>query len=431
MSSGKSKHKHSYFSYYTGKLFSAIREEGIFQAIKKIKNKLPFLINYYSSVPKNREAEITDYIEYLKELFNKKQYAFIDIMYPPLGWNNTLFQRFQHFSLQASQLSGFAFFGGHPMVDKLTIYTQINKNFHVFDATDSELVKAITDFLASRSERKIVRVQSIDNFTTVEDIEKLLEKGFEVIYEYIDEITNEISGDIPDFVIARHKWCIENPTVLTAATSEKLYRNAKTYNAANLVLSTNGVDYNYWHDNKRLSAPEILKNIIGKKHIIAYHGALAPWLDFNLLKRIADDGRFILLLIGYPHGNIPELKELKKHPNIIFAGRVPYNQLNRYSAFYDVGIIPFTVNDITQSVSPLKIFEYMASGIPVVSTAINECKKYQSCLIAADHDEFIKLLEKAVSLKNDSSYLQMLNTDALSNDWQKIYRELIFRIIKN
>ena len=73
----------------------------------------------------------------------------------------------------------------------------------------------------------------------------------------------------------------------------------------------------------------------------------------------------------------------------------------------------------------------MASEIPVVSTAIDECKKYQSCLIAADHDEFIKLLEKAVSLKNDRSYLQMLDTDALSNDWQKIYRELIFRIIKN
>ena len=79
-------------------------------------------------------------------------------------------------------------------------------------------------------------------------------------------------------------------------------------------------------------------------------------------------------------------------PRVHFLGAKPYAELPRYARFYDVAILPFAVNEITESVSPVKIFEYMAAGKPVVTTGLPECRKYRSCLIADTPDDFVKQL---------------------------------------
>jgi hypothetical protein len=83
----------------------------------------------------------------------------------------------------------------------------------------------------------------------------------------------------------------------------------------------------------------------------------------------------------------------------------------------DILTIPFKINNITRATSPVKVFEYMALNKPIVTTDMNECRKYKSILIAENHDDFIAKLSDALSLQNDTDYINLLNKEALENDW--------------
>ena len=79
------------------------------------------------------------------------------------------------------------------------------------------------------------------------------------------------------------------------------------------------------------------------------------------------------------------------------------------------GIIPFLINDITQATSPLKLFEYMALGKPIVTTSMNECKKYKSVILADNKEHFVENIDKAIDIvKNENKeYYKILEQEAL------------------
>lgn len=87
--------------------------------------------------------------------------------------------------------------------------------------------------------------------------------------------------------------------------------------------------------------------------------------------------------------------------------------------------IPFLINDITRSTSPVKIFEYMALHKPIVTTDMNECRKFESVLIGHDHKEFIALLDKAMSLREDQDYIALLDKEARENDWSMKAKSIV------
>ena len=91
----------------------------------------------------------------------------------------------------------------------------------------------------------------------------------------------------------------------------------------------------------------------------------------------------------------------------------------------------FLLNDITKSTSPVKIFEYMAMEKPIITTDLLECRKYKSVLIGKSYDEFLKKLEEAYKLKDDSKYHKLLQKEAKENDWSKKAQVIIDLIKKD
>ncbi|MFX6036240.1 glycosyltransferase, partial [Acinetobacter baumannii] len=73
--------------------------------------------------------------------------------------------------------------------------------------------------------------------------------------------------------------------------------------------------------------------------------------------------------------------------------------------------------DLTKSVSPLKMFEYMAQGIPVVTSGMDECRKYESCLVADDEEDFVAKVGRALTLKSEPEHRARLRRDAEANTW--------------
>jgi glycosyltransferase involved in cell wall biosynthesis len=92
-------------------------------------------------------------------------------------------------------------------------------------------------------------------------------------------------------------------------------------------------------------------------------------------------------------------------------------------------MIPFRINEITESASPIKLFEYMALGRPIVTTDMAECRKYKSVLIGKDHEDFIQRIDDALAMKNDKDYGALLKREARENTWESRV-ELISKLLR-
>lgn len=383
----------------------------------------------------NTEQGWEEFVQWLDDT----SYEFIDIFSVPMGWNTKLFQRFQHISLNVGKIGGIAIYGAHPGVDtEIKIYKFINPRLCIVNLDNWQIKQKMFEILDKRKELKYIRIQSIDLATTIQEVQAYMYKGYYIVYEYIDELTPQITGNIPEFVYARHEFLLKNKRVIVVATSDKLFSQALEIRKStiNMAVSTNGVDYEYWHTTKdQFSVPDDIKCVVERgKKIVGYHGALAKWIDYDALREIAEDGKYSLLLIGFEHDESLKNSGILENENVFYIGPKPYDQLVQYAVWYDVAILPFVINNITLSVSPVKIFEYMALKKPVVTSAIPECKKYKSCLIAKDTKDYLKQIEKAVKLIDDNDYLKLLDEEALANTWQAISErtvKMVYECIDN
>ena len=406
----------SRLSYITSRLNQGIQRHGLLRAIPLALRASTQLGSAWLN-KRMRHRLYQRRLDELSQMITSHQ-NFIDLFHVPMGWSTPLFQRFQHMSLQAAQLGGLALYGGHLQVDKdLFVYKRAEGNVIVFDALDEQVNRCVFDALQKTQQKTVLRIQSIDLATRIADVERFIQSGLTVVYEYIDEISEEITGAIPEFVIERHKWLLSKPDVLVVATSDKLLAEALKYRTHDCMISTNGVDLAHWRQAVEQPPKDILPALNTGRFVIGYHGALANWIDYDLLRRIADDGKYELVLIGYEHDTSFADSGLLDHHRVHFLGSKSYFMLNQYAKYYDIGILPFKRYALTESVSPVKLFEYMAAGKPVVTTDLRECSKYASCLVSDHTDLFLENIYIAIHARNDQKYNAALNLDAEQNSW--------------
>jgi hypothetical protein len=156
---------------------------------------------------------------------------------------------------------------------------------------------------------------------------------------------------------------------------------------------------------------------------------LAKWFDYDLLVQSAlarPDYLFVLIGPDYD-GSLP-ISRLSGQPNIFWLGVKNYADLPCYLRYFDAAIIPFIVNEITRSTSPIKLFEYMAGQKPVVTTALVECQKYPAVLVASDPPDFVNKLDKALALRSDPRYLKLLLDTARENTWDARASQIVKHI---
>lgn len=127
---------------------------------------------------------------------------------------------------------------------------------------------------------------------------------------------------------------------------------------------------------------------------VVYFGMLDDRLDQDLLVKAAQAvPEMTLRLIG---PEVTDTTRLHQMPNIRIEPPIPYAQLPQAIATADAFILPFLINDLTISCSPLKLKEYLACGRTVISTALPEALQWKDVAhIAHSHDEFIHHLQSA------------------------------------
>lgn len=401
-----------------------LKEDGLIEVIKRvlryikrrIKDKLD---NNALTYRKNYEEANAIFNKILK----KEKFKAVVVFDSRVGWNIPLFQRSQHMANELTDDGYLYFYRTSEQFDPhIKTVEKLKDRLYLVNMANFALQNAMFDLLKEYKGHKFLSLYSTDVYLDEQYIkEKYTDNGFKIIYEYIDELSDEISGHLPDFVYDRHKNIIEDKSNIAVGSADKLIEEIEEIRGKeNVAMITNGVQYDHWQYRSD-EVPEKLKDIVSKGNpIIGYFGALAKWFDYELLKKVAKERpNYEIVLIGFLYDNSFKDSKIDELENVHYLGIVDYKELNKYSQYFTISTIPFLLNDITESTSPVKLFEYMAMGHPIVTTDMRECRKYKSVLIGKGHEDFIEKLDFALTLDKNDEYYNYLKEEALANTWKE------------
>ncbi len=202
------------------------------------------------------------------------------------------------------------------------------------------------------------------------------------------------------------------------AASESLYAKAinKRGRAEGVYLLPNGVDVDlFWQS---FPEPQEYRSIPRPRAVFV--GGLPVWFDWELLTAVARHRKdFSFCIVGegdYYPADLPN--------NVYLLGARPHQQIPPYLQHADVGLIPFKNMPRIRSVErPLKFYEYIASGLPVVTVPYGNMKKMSPpALLAGTSDEFARALDLA--LEHSAEAKSQLRQEARRYSWQRIFEQL-------
>ena len=140
-----------------------------------------------------------------------------------------------------------------------------------------------------------------------------------------------------------------------------------------------------------------------ERPVVGYYGAIASWFDMDLLVAMARlFPQWDFVLVGSTYESNTTLAE--QLPNVYFTGEVPYADLPGYLHAFDVCTIPFQITELTRCTNPVKVYEYLCAGKPVVSTELPEVMQMGDYAhVAGTHETFAQALEKAMEERTDQA----------------------------
>lgn len=179
---------------------------------------------------------------------------------------------------------------------------------------------------------------------------------------------------------------------LVLVCSAKLLETKKLLNPRTYLV-THGVDHAHFHAaaNPNLPIANELRNL--PHPILGFHGLIADWVDLPLLAELAKlKPSWSIVLIGKADTNLDPIRGL---PNVHYLGHRPYARLPEYLRGFDVALLPFVMNQLTVSSNPLKLREYLAAGLPVLSAPLPEALRFGSLVrTASTAEEYVCEIEK-------------------------------------
>ncbi len=230
-----------------------------------------------------------------------------------------------------------------------------------------------------------------------------------VIYDCMDH--HEGFGNVSEDMLAIEKALVSNSdlTITTSSWLDELVSKSTSRRA----LIRNAGEYS--HFAKRPT--ELFQDTAGRK-IIGYYGAIAEWFDVDLVEAMA--ARFpehLILLIGADTVNASA--QLSKYKNVVFTGEKPYAELPGYLHSFDVCLLPFKVIPLTLATNPVKVYEYLSAGKPVVSVDLPEIRQFENLVrTAQDHTEFLEVVNQVLANPGSEQDVQDRQAFARNQTWQ-------------
>lgn len=202
--------------------------------------------------------------------------------------------------------------------------------------------------------------------------------------------------------------------ILTSSTY--LESALSKYRQKSIMLRNAGDFAHFSKSQHKLAKPSDLADLEGD--IFGYYGAIADWMDDKIIKHLAitHPSDSIVLIGRIQNKTIERLSH--KYKNIHLLGEKPYSELPHYLSHFSVCLIPFKITELIKATNPVKIYEYFASGKPVVTTPIPELKIYKKLVYVstspASFSNQVDLAMKEKSLTLAKSRIRV----AKENTWE-------------
>lgn len=198
----------------------------------------------------------------------------------------------------------------------------------------------------------------------------------------------------------------------TIATAESLTRSKCPATGRTLHLPQ-GVNYDHFAGPR--AVPPDLASL--PRPIIGFAGGVGPTIDRTLLAAVRTRlPEASIVLVGMHQ---EEIDPAAWPAGIHFLGARSYDVLPAYVQAFDVGLVPYVHNAHTAAVDPLKVLEYLAAGIPVVSTGLREVRKYADVVEVADGgDAFADAVVRALATRG-GAHRRARQTVASHHTWER------------
>jgi glycosyltransferase involved in cell wall biosynthesis len=206
--------------------------------------------------------------------------------------------------------------------------------------------------------------------------------------------------------LAKREEALCRQADLVTCTAPALLEQKKGFNPGNTFLVHNVGDAEHFaraSDDATEVAVE-LQDI--RRPIIGFVGAVSDYkLNIDWLVALAEARPDVDVVVIGPIGNADastDVRRLIKAPNIQLLGHRAYADLPRYLKAFDVAVIPYRINEHTESVFPIKFFEFLATGRPVVISNLPALEQfYDTVHVATTSDEFVQLCGHALQAEDD------------------------------
>ncbi len=209
---------------------------------------------------------------------------------------------------------------------------------------------------------------------------------------------------------ARNCQVVAYPTVSLKKRAEEIAPQAV------ICFTPHGVDYEHFA-RPRPRPPEYTS--IPRPRAV-YVGLIEMWVDLELVAYCARSlPRFSFVLIGPIRVPTNVVRNL---PNVYLLGPRPYEEIPAYLQHADVGLVPFRLSRLTAAVRPVKLYEYMAAGLPVVATRNPAIEAENPPIFMADtYEEFAQALERALEERN----AEVLREFVKGRSWERSFMNLL------
>lgn len=243
-----------------------------------------------------------------------------------------------------------------------------------------------------------------------------------LVYDCMDDFSG-FTGSPSDLDLWEDELCERADSIWVVS---KHLENKLSRYANKIRYVPNGVNYTHFSIAQQLRSAKA--QLTTRRPRLIYIGTIFDWFDANLVGEVAKILHdWDIDLIG-PVRLSAEQRQSLDQPNIHFLGTKDYKDLPEQLANADVAMIPFVINDLIRGTSPIKLYEYLAAGVPVVSTPMPEVLPYIQPGVVQCEETASAF---AAAVRNLANATDRVACDAIAqqSSWESRFRNALVNLI--
>ena len=264
--------------------------------------------------------------------------------------------------------------------------------------------------------------------TQIEYIRPLLCKNNKLIYDCMDDMEEfphvKFNNELRKRIVKDEKYLLKNSNYLFFSAE---YLKDKVLKRTGIVRTDVNIVNNALElpslDDKEITNPVALDIIRFVKKLtkpLLYVGTIDAWFDFDSVTRaIKEIPDLNIVLLG------PLRTSMPNHERIHYMGTVDRKYLFSIMPLAFALVMPFKLNELIKSVNPVKLYEYIYTGRPIIATKYGETEKFGEYVeLYSSSEEFIRIINSLSSRHNSDNYLQKCRDFVRENTWDERYKQI-------